>query len=177
MAGGLREPDVAGDDGGVDLAGEVVLHFLRHLQSQIGAAVEHGEQNALQLQPGIQGAPDNAHCVHQVGKALQSVVFPLYGHQNGIRGAQCVQRQQLQRGRAVNENVIVLFCHLLQGVPQQKFPLLHGDQLDTRACQRFVGGHHVAVLRGSDGIPGGNAADEHVIDAPGHRFVHAHAGG
>ena len=47
VAGGLGKPDVAGDDGGEHLAGEVVLHFLRYLHGQVGAAVEHGQQHAL----------------------------------------------------------------------------------------------------------------------------------
>ena len=48
MAGRLREPDVPGDHCGVDLAGEVVLDLFRHLHGQIGAPVEHGQQNAFQ---------------------------------------------------------------------------------------------------------------------------------
>ena len=112
MAGCLGEPDVSGDDGGKYLAGEVVLYFLRHLQGKICPPIKHGQKNALQLQPGIQRPADDADGVHQVAESLQGEIFPLDRHQNGIRRAESVERQQLQGGRAVDEHEIVVAADL-----------------------------------------------------------------
>ena len=116
MAGGLGKPDVAGDDGGEHLAGEVVLHFLRHLHGQVGAAVEHGQQHAFQGQFGVQGPPHDADGVHQVAEALQSEILSLDRHQNTVGGAEGVEGQQLQGGGTVDENEIIAVLHLVQGV-------------------------------------------------------------
>ncbi|CAN4028075.1 RNA polymerase sigma factor sigM, partial [Dysosmobacter welbionis] len=146
VAGRLAEAHVPGDHSGIDLAGEVVLHFLRHLQGQIGPPVKHGQQHAVQFQPGIQGPADDPHRVHQVTEALQSVVFALHRHQDGVRGAEGVQRQQFQRGGAVDEQEVVAIFYLVQRVPQKEFPALHADQFDPGAGQRLVGGENIAVF-------------------------------
>ena len=58
MAGCLGEADVSRDDGGVYLAREVALDLLRYLKGEVGTAVEHGEQNPLQREGGIQSPLD-----------------------------------------------------------------------------------------------------------------------
>ena len=59
VAGCLAETHIPGYHGGVDLAGEVVLDLLRHLKGQSGEAINHGPQDAVQFQPGIQGPTDD----------------------------------------------------------------------------------------------------------------------
>ena len=94
-----------------------------------------------------------------------------------VGGAQGVEGQQLQGGGAVNEQVVVPVLHLVQGVPQEELPPVHPDELHPRAGQGLVGGQHVPVFRGDDGLRHRHLADEGVVDPLGHGLVHPHAGG
>ena len=152
-----------------------MLHFLRHLQGQIGPPVKHGQQHAVQFQPGIQGPADDPHRVHQIAEALQSVVFALHRHQDGVRGAEGVQRQQFQRGGAVDEQEVVAIFYLVQRVPQKEFPALHADQFDPGAGQRLVGGENIAVFGVHQGVLHRHFADQGIVDSLGDRLVHAHS--
>ena len=53
MAGGLADPDPAGDQGFVDAFTEVLENLLDHLLRQIGAHVVHGHDNAFDTESGV----------------------------------------------------------------------------------------------------------------------------
>ena len=55
--------------------------------------------------------------------------------------------------------------------------MLHAHQLDARARQRLVGGQHVAIGSGDNGLCAIALADQHVIDVGGVVLVHAEAAG
>lgn len=108
-------------------------------------AVKHGHQHALQLQLTVQRAADDADGVHQIAETLQSEIFPLDRNQHRVGGAQAIEGQQLQRGRAVDEYVVIGGGEGLQGLAEQELPALHADHLDAGAGQPLTGGQHVAV--------------------------------
>ena len=83
---------VARDDGRIHLTGEVALDLFRNLEGEIRAPVEHREQHAFEFQAGIQAAAHHADRVHQVGQALEREIFALHGNDQGIRGAEGVDR-------------------------------------------------------------------------------------
>ena len=176
MAGRLREPDVPGDHCGVDLAGEVVLDLFRHLHGQIGAPVEHSQQNAFQRQLRVQRAPHNANRVHQVAETFQSEILALNRNQNAVSSTEGIQRQKLQRRRAVNENEVIFRRQLVQRVLQKKFAAVHADELNAGAGQCLVRGKHVSVSGVHHRVCGGHVGDQHLVNAFGNGFVHAHAG-
>ena len=177
MAGSLGKTDITGNDRGIDLAGEVTLDLLGYLHGQIGAAVIHSQQHAFQFQRGIEGAFDDADGVHQIAETFQSEVFALHRNQHAVRGAQAVQRQQLQRGRAVDQYVIVPRGQLLQGIPQDELPVGHADHFDARAGKILAGGENIGVSGGDDPLFRLDAVDQHIVDAQRKTFVDAHAGG
>jgi len=149
---------------------------LRHLDSQVGSAVEHGQQNAFNLEMWIHIPADNTHGVHQVTEALQGVILSLQGYQQGICSAQGVEGQKLQGRGTIDENVVVVFPYTVQGVAQQKLPVCQLDHFHAAAGQGLAAGQHVAVRRGDDGFGGVHAVDEDIIYAVGGGLVHAHAG-
>jgi hypothetical protein len=58
MAGGFAQPDVARDDGFENLVLKMAPDFLRHLVGEVVTAVEHGEENAFDLQLRIESLLD-----------------------------------------------------------------------------------------------------------------------
>ena len=178
VAGGLGQADVPGDDRGKDLAGEVALDLLGHLHGQVGAAVVHGQQQTLDLDGRVQPAFDNADGGDQVAQALQGIVLTLDGHQDRVGGAQAVQGEKLQRGRAVDENEVIVIGHLGQSFLQEKLPIGHPDHFHGGTGQRFVGREHMGVGGLHDGLLHRGTADEHIVDGGEHcSLVYAEARG
>ena len=177
VAGRFGQTDVAGNHRGVDLAGEVALDLFRHLEGQIGAAVEHGQQHPLDGQLGVESPLDQPHCGQQVAEALQGVVLALHRDQQGAGGAQGVDGEHLQGGGAVDEDIVVAGSQLLQGVLQQVLPVGDGDHFDAGPGQSLVGGEHIPVFCGDHRFLGLRAVDQHIVYIGGGGvLVHAHAG-
>ena len=178
MAGRLGQTDVARNDRREDLAGKVPPHLLCHLIGEIRAAVVHRQQHAEHADAWVQPPLDGAQRGHQVAQALQREIFALHGDQHAVRRAQGVERQQLQRGRAVDEDIVVFVLELLQRVFQTEFALLQLDQLHARAREVGAGGDDVAEVGVDDGFFRGNLPDDHLIGAVRRVFfVHAEARG
>ena len=154
-----------------------MLDLFRHLHGQIGAPVEHREQHAFQIEAGVEAATHHADGVHQIGKPFERKIFALHGNDQGIGRAERVDRQQLKRGRAVDENIVIIGGENVERLLEQEFAVFAVDHLDARACQRLGGGQHVAVARVRDAGCHIRAVDEHVVHAARGRLVHAHAGG
>ena len=68
------------------------------------------------MQRRIQVTLHPAHRRHQVRQAFQGVVFALDRDEDALRGAETVQRQQLQGGRAVDKKKIIARSQGLQGL-------------------------------------------------------------
>ena len=160
------------------LAGEVALDLLGHLHAQVGPAVVHGQQDPLQADAGVQGPLHQPDGAQQVAESLQGVVLTLDGYQHRVGGAQPVQGQQLQGGRAVDEDVVVAVGHRVQGLTEQVLPVIQADHLDAGAGQGLGGGEHIAVGGGEHRLGGLSPVDEDLVDTGvGGGLVHAHPGG
>ena len=177
MAGRFAQADAAGDNGLIDLAGEVFPQGLLHVFGEARPPVVHGQQQSLQLQTGVQPLLDQADGVHQVAEALQGVKFALHRHQNPVRRAQGVQGQQFQTGRAVDQDVFILVLDGFQLAFQQELPALHVHQLHIGPGQIRVGGEDLGVFRLQNGLLDGVVPEHHVIEPFYLALVNAHARG
>ena len=74
MAGGFSKAHITGNDGIINTAAEYPANFLCHLNAQIGARVQHGEDDAFNGQVPIDllNLLDGAH---QGGDALKGIIF------------------------------------------------------------------------------------------------------
>ena len=118
------------DRRGKYLAGEMPPHLLRDLIGEIRASVEHRQQHAEDVQLRIEPLFHGAERRHQVGQPLERVIFALHRDQNAVGGAEGVQREQLERGRAVDENVVVAVAQECETLLQAIFPLFDPNQLE-----------------------------------------------
>src|SRR5690606_12997846 len=69
----LRKPHVAGNDALEDLLAEVAADLALHLRRERGPPVVHGEENALDLEAGIEALPDELDGGEQGRKAFHGV--------------------------------------------------------------------------------------------------------
>ena len=98
-------------------------------------------------------------------------------NEDRIRRAQPVEGQQLQRGRTVDEDVVIGVGQLVQGLPQQVLPPVHADHLHPGAGQLLVGGEHISPGSVYHAPVGVRAVDEDVVDVGGDGvFIHPQTG-
>ena len=165
----LGEPDVARDDGPVDLVAEVLLELRGDVQRQRVARVVHRAQQPLDLERGIEVRAHLLHRLHEVRQAFERVVLALHRDQHAVRGAQAVQREQRQRRRAIEQDEVVVAGHLAdrrlhlrqrlgERVLEARFALGQLDELDLGAGELAVRGHEVEAA--------GRRHDAHVRDLP-----------
>ena len=126
----LGKPHVAGDHGVVDAASQKAAHVGRDLLGEVVAAVEHGQDHALDLELGIQAAPDPLDGAQQEAQALEREELALQGHQHRLRRDQGVDRQQPERRRTVDQDIVVGLVEPRQGILEREFAAFALDQLD-----------------------------------------------
>ena len=134
---------------------------------QHGAGVEHHAQQADHLELAVQVGTHLLDGVDQIGHAFECEILALHRHDHAVGRAQAVERQQAQRGRAVDQHEIVVSCHRHQCLLEALLALVQSDQLDLGAGQLAIRAQHaVAAGLGVDGSFGnGRLAEQHVVDA------------
>src|SRR5262245_19344350 len=103
----FAEPDVARDDGAEDFLLEKIPDVARDLLTQVRALVEHREQDAVDVEPGVEGRTNAAHRADEIGEALEREVLAVPRNQHRVGGDERVECEQAERGRTVDEDVIV----------------------------------------------------------------------
>ena len=88
----LGQAHAARYDRFVDLCTEVFLQLKRHLLRQIGSRIVHGHDDALDAQRGVQALVAHAYRRHEVGDALERVVFALHWNYHVVGRDECVER-------------------------------------------------------------------------------------
>ena len=104
----LAEPDVARDHRVVDQRAQVVPHVGGDLSGQVIASVVHGQHNTLYPEPRIGVGADRLHRAHQLRQALEREELALQRHQHRVRGDERVDRQEVERRRAVDQDEVLV---------------------------------------------------------------------
>ena len=102
----FREPHVARNDGLKHFLLEKLAHVRRDLRAQIGALVVHRQQHAVDVERRIQSRAHTAQGSHQIRKPFQREVLAVQRDQHCFGGDECIERQQAEGRRAVDEDVI-----------------------------------------------------------------------
>ncbi len=137
VAGGFGEADVAGDGGFEELFAEEAGEVVADLLGEVGAVVEHGEEDAFEGEGGVEAGGDAVERGHELGDAFEGEVFGLHGDEEGVGCDEGVEGEEIECGWAVEEDEGVLVADGGEGVAEAGFAGVGGDELE-------VGADHVA---------------------------------
>ena len=127
---------------------EVTFHFIGHLVGEVVPAVEHGEQNSFDLQLRIEGLFNQADRFEKLAQPFHGIVFALERDDDGVGRRQGVDGQKAQRGRAVDEDIVVVGLHLFDQAIQLSFPILLLNQFHFCTDQVGIGNDHIQIGEG-----------------------------
>src|SRR5699024_7117056 len=105
------------------------------LVGKLGPAVIHGEQDGGQVDARAEVSSDHVDVAEQLTETLQRVVLALDGDQYLPGGDHAVDGEQAERGRAIDEDVVVGAVQVGDRLTQTGFPRHQRDQLDLRPGQ------------------------------------------
>ena len=99
----------------VEQLAEEGLEFAGDSLGEVGAVVEHGEDDAFDEEAGIEGLADALDGVEQLADAFEGEVLGLHGDEDGVGGDQGVEGEQVERGRAVEDDDARTGCEWFAG--------------------------------------------------------------
>ena len=117
------------------------------LLGKVGAAVHHRQQDAIDLELGVQLPLDLVDGGQQLLQALGGQVLRLNGDYDPVGCGQRVDCEHPQGGLAVDEDMGILSLHGVQILPQDGLAAHGVYQRHLHAGQLDVGGHQVHALR------------------------------
>ena len=88
---------------------------------------------------GFSAAAHAPHRADEIGEAFEREVLAVQRNQHGVGRDQRIQREQAERRRAVDEDVVEPRPQRLDDALEAPLALGHRDQLDLRAGQIAVG--------------------------------------
>src|SRR5579872_2606804 len=104
----LREPDTTRHPRGEHQARKVFLDLLHDLRGKIGAAVEHRDQYATDMQLGVEMLFREIDDVRPLSGTFECELLRLDGHDEAVGCAQRVERQEPERRWTIDANIVEL---------------------------------------------------------------------
>ena len=158
--GRLGVGDRGADDRVEHLLAEALLQRDERLARVDGAHVGEVEQHAEQRQPRVEAVPRQFDHLHRLLDPLQREVLGLGGDQRVIGGHERVDRQQPKRGRAVDQDHLVVAARVRQRPPERQLAAHLAAEHQLGLGEAQVGGDDVLV----DRLGRRRASGEHVGD-------------
>ena len=121
------------------------FQLARHLQRQRVARVVHRAQQASNFERGIQVSSHALDRADEIGKALEGVVLALHRNQHALRGGKRVHCKQAERGRTVDEDVVVVLGDALERGLEARLARGQLHELHLRAGKVAVRRHEVVA--------------------------------
>ena len=116
------------------------------VRGQLGSAVVHRQDDALDRQIGVEVVANELECGQQLGQSFQGVVLALERDEHGIGGGQRIDGQQPERRRTIDQDVVVVGGHAAEQSLEAALPALDGRKLDFGAGELDCRRHHVQPL-------------------------------
>ncbi len=152
--------DRGANDGAEHLLAEALLQRGQRLARVDGAHVGQVEQHAQQREVRVEAVPRELDHLHRLLDPLQREVLGLGGDERPIGGHERVDGEQAERGRAVDQDELVVVGGLCERAPEGELPAHLAAQHQLGLGEAQVGGDHLRVDRGG----GASASGEHVGD-------------
>ena len=86
-------------------------HVGRDLLPEVRPLVEHRQQHAFDVERRVERRAHAAHRADEIGQPFEREVLAVQRNQHRVGGDQRVERQQAERRRAVDEDVVEVVAH------------------------------------------------------------------
>ena len=130
----------------LDLAAVSTPNQVVDLLPVVGAAVGHGEQDALDFQLRVDLPPDFLHRLQKLFQAFCRQILRLHRNQGGVCCCQCVHGQHPKGRSAVQQNEIVFMLCTFQHLFQHLFTVHAVHQSHFQPCQFDVRRNQINAL-------------------------------
>jgi len=166
MAWRFGKADTARNNGAEDFFLEEFAKICGNLSRQIGALVVHREQNAFDLKRMAKGIPNAVDGVHQPGNAFEGKELALNWDQHRISRHEGVKREQIEGGRAIDQDVVVFILDSVQVMPKYRFAIIAVYELQIHTDEVLVGWNDLKTLHFGllDGVCDLFAVHHHVVE-------------
>ena len=165
VAGRLGQADAPRDDRLEDPIAEMPSDLGRDVGGQVRPAIEHGQDDALEGERRIEVVADEVDRAEQLGQPFECVVLALERHEDRVRGRQCIDGEQSERWRAVDEDVVVAIRDASDEATEAAFPRFERSELDLGPGERDRRGNDVDPERTGDReILESEPVDDPVVD-------------
>ncbi len=161
----LGEAHSTGHDRSADLVAEVLADLVHDLIGELGAGVVHHADDRGHFQGRVEIALDEVDIAQQLAEALQCVVLALDGNQDLRGGVEAIDGQQAERGWAVDQHVVVVVEHGMDGLAEAVLATERRDQFDLGTGQVEAGRGDEEVLDGRrlDAVLQRHLVHDHVV--------------
>jgi hypothetical protein len=166
-AGGFGQADAAGDDTGKNLVCEELFEVGCDLAGEVGAVIEHGQENAFDVEGMAKGIANAVDCIHELGNPFKGKELALDRHEDRIGGDEGVQSEEIEGWGAVDENVLVVTANLLKTLAEAELAVGKVDQLKIGGDEVLIRRDEMKAIKvsGNDGAGGWGVSKEDVIEA------------
>ena len=169
--GRFGQADITRHDSGRDGIPKVRFYFVHHLVRQIGAAVKKRQNHLPHGEVRVQPLAHPVNNGKELGDSFEGVILALQRNQHLIGGGQGIDRNQAQRRRRVNKDIVVLVGDLGERAFQAVFAFQNPVEFHFRARQIDSRRNQVQITERclDAGIGDGLIMDEDGVDVRTHR--------
>ena len=103
-------------------------YIMGNLVRYVVPPVEHGKQDSLYKEVRIQVLLYEINCPKQLAQTFHGIKFTLERYQDRIRRRKGVDRQQPERRRSIEDDIIIIVDNIPNGIFQLAFPRQGADK-------------------------------------------------
>ena len=115
------------------------MNLFLDLEGETGPAIEHSENDSGDTETRVQALFHQLHSPQKLRKAFECVELALKRHEDPISRNQGIDRQETQRRRAVDDDVVVRRAKSTEGAPQPILSPIEPNELDLRTHEVDIG--------------------------------------
>ena len=116
------------------------------LLGELGPSVVHDQHDRGDFQCRVQALAHKFHIADQLTNTLKGVVLTLNRYKHLCSSHQRVDREQPERWRAIDEDVVVVIDNWSKGVQQTTFPVKAGNKFNLGSGKVEARGSHKEAL-------------------------------
>lgn len=150
-----------------DTGTEKLTQVSLNLACQVRPVVVHSEQDALNLQRLIERLLDSLDGIHELGDAFQSEELALDRHEDRIGSDQGIERQQIERWGAIDQDEVIIRSNWLNGRSELQLAVLFVDEVEISSHEVPIGGGDGEPFecRWYDHLYKFRISDQHIVES------------